>query len=82
MIFNLLPATRFLQREENLPLRVGCASRTRYGDRWCAVRTLQILMTLSALSFGMANAQPFPTKPVRFISTAVAVTTNTVGRLM
>ena len=82
MIFNLLPATRFLQREENLPLRVGCASRTRYGDRWCAVRTLQILMTLSALSFGMANAQPFPTKPVRFVSTAVAGATDTVGRLI
>jgi len=82
MIFNFLTGTRALQSKENLPQRVGCASSTRYGGGWYAVRTLQILMTLSALSFGMADAQPFPTKPVRFVSTAVAGATDTVGRLI
>ena len=68
----LPPTPRFLGPDRVHAKKVG----------WCAVRTLQILMTLGVLSFGMTNAQPFPTKPVRLVSTAVAGATDTVGRLM
>jgi tripartite-type tricarboxylate transporter receptor subunit TctC len=41
-----------------------------------------LAVLLCALSAGIATAQSFPAKPIRFVSTAVAGATDTVGRLI